>query len=145
MAPGAARDVVRASVEAWRLNEGPALSVLMAELPPPVVTQKREEEATSPLSNSEALAGLVELSLTRLREILSLPLPDPKTTNVGYEEVAAMARVHLSATEKVLNTQVRVDDNVLKRRVASQHTTLLRELLLHEQQNSRTIEAQAAE
>lgn len=106
----------------------PALSVV-EDLPPPLVLNETRP-AEGMASNSEDLASLVSLSLRRLREILSLPLPHPSIC--GYEEVTAMARVHLSATEKVLNTQVRVDDNVLKRKIASANAALLKELLVHE-------------
>jgi len=127
----ALRDFLRTQVLLTNvLGEEIPPAVVVDDKPPPLLRADDPPIESGMSSSSDELASLVGLSLRRLREILNLPLPHPSVH--GYEEVTAMARVHLSATEKVLNTQVRVDDNVLKRRVASTNARLLRELVEHE-------------
>lgn len=127
---------VHAAVELWRFGGS---NVFEEDLPPPPPAPPPEPGAT--FDNSRELAGLVEMSLTSLREILSVPLPGAGDIDAW----CAMARVHLSATEKVLNTQLRADDNVLKRRAISAMPKILRDLSEMEGRVPLTIEAQAAE
>lgn len=110
-------------VEPWRF--GPldplvtSLDLPPAEMPPPA-------PVAAPLDNSRKLGGLVEKSLTALEDILDIDLPDHRTRAI--EDVATVARLHLSATEKVLNTQLRADENVLKRKSVNAHGELLKQL-----------------
>ena len=125
---------VHAAVELWRFGGSNAFA---EEMPPPPAPPP---EPGATFDNSRELAGLVEMSLTSLREILSTRLPGPE----DIEAWCAMARVHLSATEKVLNTQLRADDNVLKRRAISAMPKILRDLSEMEEKIPLTID-QAAE
>lgn len=126
------RELCRAAVAVWRFG-----SVFDEDVPPP----PPPPEPGATFDNSRELAGLVEMSLTSLREILSVPLP----SSVDIDAWCAMARVHLSATEKVLNTQLRADENVLKRRAVSALPKILRDLTDMERQLPPMLEMQAAE
>jgi hypothetical protein len=71
------------------------------------------------LDGSSRLDDLVTLSLEKLREILTMPLPKEALTNLEHKDFAsalALAKTQLAATERVLATQVRVDETRLKRR-----------------------------
>jgi hypothetical protein len=71
------------------------------------------------LDSSARLDDLTTLSLDKLHEILTLPLPREVLTSLEHKDFAsalALAKTQLAATERVLATQVRVDETRLKRR-----------------------------
>jgi hypothetical protein len=96
------------------------------------------------------LDDLVTLSLDKLREILTLPLPTEVLTSLEHKDFAsalALAKTQLAATERVLATQVRVDETRLKRRQADVLPRLL-EIIAEEKRliaESKTIDTSPVE
>ena len=131
------RRVVRTAVARWRLGSDDYLASVDMMTPPDV---DRGDEVAAPASafdNSRELAGLVQKSLVRTNEILDLDL-----AGLDEEETNARARVLLSASRVALQTQLRADANVLKRKATQAHTKMLRDLkMLQDQMNARTVDA----
>lgn len=98
----------------------PAVTPSMPPAPKAVV--RREE--TSPLTASDKLERLVDKGLDRLDDVLSIE-PSDFVTEEG--QLGAL-RVIVSAIEKVLNTQVRVDGNRLKQRQLDAVDDILKDL-----------------
>jgi hypothetical protein len=75
------------------------------------------DETTSRLA--KALEGVSELSITKIREILELPVGTPIDEDAGR-----LLRAHISAAAVALNTQLRAD--ALKLRAARDDMALER-------------------
>lgn len=130
------RPAIRAAVARWRFG-GEDFLASIDEMRPPAVPASEVPPPPSRLDNSRELATIVELSLLRTKEVLEMPM-DPAGEP---EESNARARVLLSAARTALQTQLRADSNVLKRRVTSAHTAMLRDLkALQGQMEAKTIE-----
>jgi hypothetical protein len=114
------RSKIRANVAAWAFEDEPTLSSIDLHRPPPAPSIPGTPLGTK--DNARELGDLVGVALGALRTVLEVPLP--QTT---VEETATIGRLHISAAEKVLNTQVRVDDNLLRRHAIVQHEMLLAE------------------
>jgi hypothetical protein len=96
------------------------------------------------LDGSAGLDDLVTLSLEKVREILLVPLPKEVLTNLEHKDFAsalALAKTQLAATERVLATQVRVDETRLRRR----QVDVLPRLLQIIAEEKRLIEAEAVD
>lgn len=81
-------------------------------------------DIVSPLTASDKLERLVDKSLDRLDNILELDMNmygDP-------EQQMAVVRAHLSAVEKILNSQIRVDQNRLRKQGSDTLLDVLKEL-----------------
>lgn len=131
------RPVIRAAVARWRFGSDDFLASIDTVTPPDVSVSADMPVPASRLDSSRELATLVDLSLLRTKEVLEMPMDpcgEPEETN-------ARARVLLSAARTALQTQLRADANVLKRRVTSAHTAMLRDLkALKGVMDARTIE-----
>lgn len=123
-----ARTYIRSMVEMWRLGTTRDYldSVDLAKPPPPAPVVQADVAPVSVFDNSRELAGLVEKALVKSGQILDLPIPDGR--DAEPEEVNARARMLLSGIRTILHTQLRADDNVLKRRTTAQHSKMLNEL-----------------
>jgi hypothetical protein len=62
------------------------------------------------ITSSDQLTSLLELSLRKHKEILML---EPKPTDENY---VAILRIQASVCEKIMSTQTKVDENVLRAR-----------------------------
>lgn len=121
------RRIVHAAVALWRLGSEDYFQSVDSARPPPLVVSD-DDPAIAPVSafdNSRELANLVEKALLRTNEVLSMPIDQ---VTAEPDEQNARARVLLSAVRTVLQTQLRADDNVLKRRATTAHTKMLRDL-----------------
>lgn len=119
------RPHIRAMVATWRLGSDDYLrSVDFERPPPPAPMTSADAPPVSTFDNSQELAGLVEQALLRTKEILTLPINNDSEES----EINARSRMLLSGIRTVLQTQLRADDNVLKRRAQTAHTALLRDL-----------------
>jgi hypothetical protein len=81
--------------------------------------------------NSTQLDELTRLTLVELRTILNLPI-DPehlKPGNKHWRQALETAKLKVSVSDRILNTQVRVDETRLKARTVSKIPQLLQELL----------------
>lgn len=74
------------------------------------------------ITSSEALSGLVGKGFKKYNEILDIPL-DP-----ADENYTAIMRIQASACEKILSTQTKVDENVLRARSDSRLGNILERL-----------------
>jgi hypothetical protein len=104
-----------------------ALGITIA-LPAPEKTLAASDDL--PLSNltaSDQLGSLVDMSLGKLREILSWPTVNP-TCKMEIENV----KLQLAAITQTLGAQLRVDDNRLKKQNVDMLPKLLAELREHE-------------
>lgn len=82
------------------------------------------DETFSPLTASDKLERLVDKSLDRLNDVLDM---DP-SDYCEEESQLGMVRAHISAAEKILNTQVRVDQNRLRKRQDDTLSDMLQQL-----------------
>jgi len=103
-----------------------ALGITLA-LPAPEAVMEDTNVALSDLNASDQLSSLVDMSLGKLREILSWPTVNP-TCKMEIENT----KLQLAAITQTLSAQLRVDDNRLKKQSVDVLPKLLAELREHE-------------
>lgn len=103
-----------------------ALGITLA-LPAPETTLVADDTPLSNLAASDQLGSLVDMSLGKLREILSWPTVNP-TCKLEIENT----KLQLAAITQTLGAQLRVDDNQLKKKNVDMLPKLLAELREHE-------------
>jgi hypothetical protein len=81
--------------------------------------------------NSGRLDQLTEMALIELRTILGVPLKveDLDPSSPQFKKAIELAKLKLGASDRILNTQVRVDETRLKARTTSRLPEMLQELL----------------
>lgn len=104
-------------------TEPPALNGL-SSLPLPSFDPK-ELEARPTLAPSEKLARLTDKALDALEGVLDLPVP---ALSINPEMTIAVSKLHIAASEKVLVTQSKVDEQMLKQKQTDQMSELLSRL-----------------
>lgn len=104
-----------------------ALGITLALPSPEKSLAAVEDTSLSSLNASDQLGSLVDMSLGKLREILSWPTVNP-TCKLEIENV----KLQLSAITQTLGAQLRVDDNRLKKQNVDMLPKLLAELREHE-------------
>lgn len=129
-------------VTAW-VEVRPEVSIqeFAATLPAPedtLAVTMPEPAQMSSLTASDKLESLVDLSLDRLREILSWKVPAIPAHKMEFEQV----KLQLSAVGQALSAQLKVDDNRLKKQSVDMLPALLTQLREHERAQV-TVEATA--
>lgn len=129
--------------EQLRLAFPPTQSVYAILREPPPVRSRPVDDIESPLTASDSLEQGVDRGLERLRDALEI---SPERF-VSEEGQLGAWRVIVSAAEKLLTTQVRVDQNRLRRKEAGNSGDILERLKQIEQglPYVPTLELQAAE
>lgn len=79
------------------------------------------------LDASDELEGLIQKAFAKTHEILDLSLGDAED-----KEFATLLRVQMTAVQTVLNTQVRVDEQRLRRKQSDNLPKLLEALARHD-------------
>lgn len=104
-----------------------ALGITVALPAPRVAPAASDDMPLSNLTASDQLSTLVDMSLGKLREILSWPTTNP-STKLEIENT----KLQLAAITQTLGAQLRVDDNRLKKQNVDMLPKLLAELREHE-------------
>lgn len=100
-----------------------ALGITLALPAPETTLAAADEMPVSRLTASDQLSSLVDMSLEKLREILSWP-----TVNPSCKLEVDNAKLQLAAITQTLGAQLRVDDNRLKKQNVDMLPKLLAEL-----------------
>lgn len=113
-------DHLKTSTKRTVTDEPPPLVIAPVRMPEKIV------EKPLVLDASRELEDVTEQAFIKLKEILAMPL------DKDDEEFATTLRVQMTAVQTVLNTNVRVDEQRMKRRSSDNLGALLDVLNKHE-------------
>lgn len=106
------------------VTEPPALGALSA-LPLPAFDAAEVAKDKPALAPSEKLERLTGKALDSLEAVLDLPVP---ALSVNPDMAIAVSKLHIAASEKVLVTQSKVDEHMLKAKQTDQMAEMLARL-----------------
>lgn len=104
-------------------DEKPEMEFVLPDILPPA----RAAPVASTFDAAGELETVTDKAFKKLNEILDIPL-----TTAEDKEFATLLRVQMTAVQTVLNTNVRVDEQRMKRRTSDNLGALLEVLSKHE-------------